>query len=1238
MNNDDDDHHHKLCGYLYVVVNQQHDVTETLLFSTPLTLTNGDGDVSFVADNGVKLSPLTNCEPENGGLKKMRRIGGLVNGRLSVVDQLHVMNNSNCAKIKARVICVDNRRVVVLVDVYLPVDVWSGWQFPQSSKVAAALFKHLSYDWDERSSMLAGNVNGIERRFKNSEIWNVSDCHVVGCKLCHGISNSSSKKRSFELDEIFKSIPSSSVASKENFVNFSFIKPDGEDRSRESGIWNLVDDILRNKILVTLNPRDLISVAGTCRHLRSLTASIMPCLKLKLFQHQEVAVEWMLQREKNAQPLAHPLYKAFSTEDGFVFYINAVNGHIVTGTGPKVRDFRGGMFCDEPGLGKTITALSLILKTQGKMADPPDEAQTIWCDNPNGNRKCGYYELSGDNVACTLDKNKRRKRIFSDNLLLSPKKARLMDSAQKIERSSKPSSVKYSGRTCSEPSTAEIRCTRSLTLSGVKKDLSREFHEESDFDKENNIEKKQGGSYNRKRRGKTTTGGIDFVAEDNWVQCDACHKWRKIVDPIDAESAWFCTMNTDPARKSCRDPEESFENCESITNLLGFCPRGSSEPKEENVSFFISVLKEHYALITSVTRNALAWLTKLSPDELSKMETIGLTIPSIVLGSQVNSHGHNFHQIFRAFGLVKSVERRNTKWYYHKKLKNLVFDLPALRIALCQPLDSVRLYLSKATLIVVPVNLVDHWKMQIQKHVKQDQLRIFVWTDNQKPSPHSLAWDFDIVITTFNRLSAEWSKRKSALIQVHWLRIMLDEGHTLGGSFDLSNKLQMVVSLTASNRWILTGTPTPNTPNSQVSNLKPMLKFLHEEIYGLDKKFWEASIVKPFEAEMEEGKARLLDLLRRTYNELVETVLRNILLADWKDPSHVESLLNPKQHKFRSTTIRNIRLSCCVAGNIKVVDAGTDIQETMDLLVENGLDPKTEKYAMIKYNILYGCNCHSEKCTLPGCGNLYEMQSPETLARPENPNPKWPVPKDLIELQPSYKQDDWNPDWQSTSSSKVAYLVEKLKILQETNQKNSYSMEEDRDAMQIIHTNDSSEWLQQDYFRFPNQSQKKFPEKVLIFSQFLEHINSIEEQLKKVGVSFAPMYSPMPSSIKAKSLAKFQYDDSCLALLMDGSAALGLDLSFVNHVFLMEPLWDRSMEEQVISRAHRMGATRPINVETLVMRGTIEEQMMKFLQDTSEGRRFMKDEIGKSDKDGRSHRTLHDFAQNSYLADLHFVR
>ncbi|KAJ0978846.1 hypothetical protein J5N97_014320 [Dioscorea zingiberensis] len=546
---------------------------------------------------------------------------------------------------------------------------------------------------------------------------------------------------------------------------------------------------------------------------------------------------------------------------------------------------------------------------------------------------------------------------------------------------------------------------------------------------------------------------------------------------------------------------------------------------------------------------------------------------------------------------------------------------------------------------------------------------MFIWTDHKRPSAHNLAWDYDIVITTFTRLSAEWGPRKrSVLMQIHWLRVMLDEGHTLGLSLSLTNKLQMAISLASSNRWILTGTPTPNTPNSQVAHLQPMLKFLHEEAYGQNQDSWEAGILRPFEAHMEEGRVRLLQLLQRTmisarkvdlksippcikkvtfldfteeharsYNELVVTVQRNILMADWNDPSHVESLLNPKQWKLRGNTIRNVRLSCCVAGHIKVTDAGQDIQETMDILVQQGLDPHSEEYTFIKISLLNGCSCSrcqdwcrlpiitpcrhllcldcvsldSEKCTFPGCGNHYEMQSPEILTRPENPNPKWPVPKDLIELQPSYKQDEWDPDWQSTSSSKVAYLVGRLKVLYESNRKNDYCVS-GLDGCEVL------EKSQKNHSHMPTQEASMkpngeysclLPDKVIIFSQFLEHIHVIEQQLTVAGINYAGLYSPMHFGNKMKALTVFQHDASCMALLMDGSAALGLDLSFVTHVFLMEPIWDRSMEEQVISRAHRMGATRPINVETLVMRGTIEEQMVEFLQDNDFCRRALKQEF-----------------------------
>jgi hypothetical protein len=62
---------------------------------------------------------------------------------------------------------------------------------------------------------------------------------------------------------------------------------------------------------------------------------------------------------------------------------------------------------------------------------------------------------------------------------------------------------------------------------------------------------------------------------------------------------------------------------------------------------------------------------------------------------------------------------------------------------------------------------------------------------------------------------------------------------------------------------------------------------------------------------------------------------------------------------------------------------------------------------------------------------------------------------------------------------------------------------------------------------------------------------------------------------------------------MDESGALGLDLSFVNYVFLMEPIENKSLEEQVISRAHRMGATRNVNVEVIAMRNSIEESILQ---------------------------------------------
>ncbi len=60
----------------------------------------------------------------------------------------------------------------------------------------------------------------------------------------------------------------------------------------------------------------------------------------------------------------------------------------------------------------------------------------------------------------------------------------------------------------------------------------------------------------------------------------------------------------------------------------------------------------------------------------------------------------------------------------------------------------------------------------------------------------------------------------------------------------------------------------------------------------------------------------------------------------------------------------------------------------------------------------------------------------------------------------------------------------------------------------------------------------------------------------------------------------------------DGSH--GLDLSFVTHIFLMDTIFDESLENQVVSRAYRMGAVCPVVVEQLIMSETVEEQIFRY--------------------------------------------
>lgn len=93
-----------------------------------------------------------------------------------------------------------------------------------------------------------------------------------------------------------------------------------------------------------------------------------------------------------------------------------------------------------------------------------------------------------------------------------------------------------------------------------------------------------------------------------------------------------------------------------------------------------------------------------------------------------------------------------------------------------------------------------------------------------------------------------------------------------------------------------------------------------------------------------------------------------------------------------------------------------------------------------------------------------------------------------------YLQDNWDPDWQSTSSSKVAYLIERLKDLSETNNEAA--------LLPPSSLTKSGALLQEvDHSRAITSDHEIVRDKVLIFSQFLEHIHVIEQQVAVLFLS-----------------------------------------------------------------------------------------------------------------------------------------
>ena len=124
-----------------------------------------------------------------------------------------------------------------------------------------------------------------------------------------------------------------------------------------------------------------------------------------------------------------------------------------------------------------------------------------------------------------------------------------------------------------------------------------------------------------------------------------------------------------------------------------------------------------------------------------------------------------------------------------------------------------RIYICSTTLVVAPANLITQWRQEIAYHVEPDALRVLVIDSYSQSIP---AWrtlaQYDIVLLSKQRFEREVPNEEkrdyqSPLRDLHFLRIIVDEGHDFSSASTNTHAISFFKQLRVERRWIVSGTP-----------------------------------------------------------------------------------------------------------------------------------------------------------------------------------------------------------------------------------------------------------------------------------------------------------------------------------------------------------------------------------------------------------------------------------------------
>jgi SNF2 family DNA or RNA helicase len=120
--------------------------------------------------------------------------------------------------------------------------------------------------------------------------------------------------------------------------------------------------------------------------------------------------------------------------------------------------------------------------------------------------------------------------------------------------------------------------------------------------------------------------------------------------------------------------------------------------------------------------------------------------------------------------------------------------------------------------------------------------------------------------------------------------------------------------------------------------------------------------------------------------------------------------------------------------------------------------------------------------------------------------------------------------------------------------------------------------------------------KVLVFSQFVDHLQLIRGYLEQKQIVYQYLDGSTPAAERKQRVDAFQAGQGNVFLISLKAGGTGLNLTAADYVIHMDPWWNPAVEDQASDRAHRIGQRRPVTIYRLVARNTIEDKIVQLHQ------------------------------------------